>query len=42
MAGVVGVFNDPIGLIATSLGVDVLHGWQLRPGDVLCSFHHPL
>ncbi len=24
------------------LSVEVLHGWQLHPSDVLCSFHHPL
>ncbi len=40
VAGVIGVFNDPVGLLPTLLGVEVLHGWQLCPGDVLCSFHH--
>ncbi len=42
VAGVVGVFNDPVGLLPTPLGVEVLHGWQHCPGDVLSSFHHPL
>ena len=42
MAGVVGVFNNPEGFLPEPLGVKVLHGWQLRPGDVLCSFHYPL
>ncbi|KAI3359517.1 hypothetical protein L3Q82_013909 [Scortum barcoo] len=39
---VTGVLNDFGGLLPTPLGVEVLHGWQLRPGDVLSSFHHPL
>ncbi len=38
LAGVVVVFDDPVGL----LGVEVLHGWQHCPGEVLSSFHHPL
>ncbi|KAI3363083.1 hypothetical protein L3Q82_011536 [Scortum barcoo] len=42
VAGVTGVLNDFGGLLPTPLGVEVLHGWQLRPGDVLSSFHHPL
>ncbi len=42
VAGVVVVFDDPVGLLPTPLGVEVLHGWQLRPGVVLSSFHHPL
>ncbi len=42
VAGVVGVFNDPVGLLPTPLGVEVLHGWQHCPGDVLSSFLHPL
>ncbi len=29
------------GLLPTLLGVEVLHGWHLHPGDVLSSFHHP-
>ena len=33
MARVIGVFNDPVGLLPTQLGVEVHHGWQLRPGD---------
>ena len=39
---VVGVFNDPVGLLPSPLGVEVLHGWQLRPGDVLSRLHYPL
>ncbi len=35
VAGVTGVFNDPVDLIPTRLGVEVLHGWQLHPGNVL-------
>ena len=35
MAGVIGVFNDPVGLLHTPLDVEVLHGWHLRPGVVL-------
>ena len=35
--GVIGVFNDPVVLLPTPLGVEVLHGWQLRPGGVLYS-----
>ena len=35
--GVIGVFNDHVGLLPTPLGVEVLHGWQLHPGDVLYS-----
>ena len=42
VAGVVGVFCNPEGFLPKPLGVKVLHGWPLRPGDVLCSFHHPL
>ncbi len=42
VAEVVGVFNDPVGLLPTWLSVEVLNGWPRRPGDVLCSFHHPL
>ena len=42
VAGVMGVFYNPEGFLPEPLGVKVLHGWQLRPGDVLCSFHHPL
>ena len=42
VAGVVVVFNDPVGLLPAPLGVEVLHGWQLCPGDVLSSLHHPL
>ena len=42
VAGVMGVFYNPEGFLPELLGVKVLHGWQLRPGDVLCSFHHPL
>ncbi len=42
VAGVVVVFNDPVGLLPTPLSVEVLHGWQLHPGDVLSSSHHPL
>ena len=29
-----------VGLLPTPLGVEVLHGWQLRPGDVLSRLHH--
>ena len=36
MAGVKGVFDNPEGFLPEPLGVKVLHGWQLRPGDVLC------
>ena len=25
-----------------SPSVEVLYGWQVRPGDALCSFHDPL
>ena len=39
---VMGVFDNPVGFLPEPLGVEVLHGWQLSPGDVLCSFHHPL
>ena len=28
------------GLFPTRLGVDVLHGWQLHPGDVLSILHN--
>ncbi len=35
-------FNDAVGLLPTQLGVVDCHEWQLCPGDVLCSFHHPL
>ncbi len=28
VAGVVGVFNDPVGLLPTPMGLEVLHGWQ--------------
>lgn len=42
VAGVVGVFNDPVSLLPTPLGVEVLHEWQHRHGDVLCSFPNPL
>ncbi len=42
VAVVIGVFNDPVGLLPTLLSVEVLHGWQPPPGDVPCSFHHPL
>ncbi len=28
VAGVVGVFNDPAGLLPTPLGVEVLRGWR--------------
>ncbi len=28
---VVGVLNDPVGLLPTPLGVEVLHEWQHRP-----------
>ncbi len=41
VAVVVGVFDDPVGLLPTPLGIEVLHGWQLCPGD-LSSFHHSL
>ncbi len=37
-ATVVGVFNDALmilGLLPTPLSVEVLHGWQLCPGNVL-------
>ena len=27
MAEVIGVFNDPVGLLPTPLGVEVIHGW---------------
>ncbi len=37
-----GFLKNPVGLLPTPLDVEVLHGWQLCPGDVLCSFHHPL
>ncbi len=33
VAGVVGVFDDPAGLLPTPLGVKVLHGWQHHSGD---------
>ncbi len=33
------VFNDPVGLLPAPLGVEVLHKWQLCPGDVLSDFH---
>lgn len=36
--GVIGVFDDPVGLLPGPLGVEVLDEWELRPGDVL-SFH---
>jgi len=42
VAGVMGAFDNPEGFLSEPLGVEVLHGWQLRPGDVLCSLHHPL
>lgn len=35
------LFKDP-GLLPTPLGVEVRHGWQLCPSDVLCSFNHSL
>lgn len=34
-AEVIGVFDDPVGFIHTPLGVEVLHGRQLRPSNVL-------
>ena len=40
VAGVMGVYYNPEGFLPEPLGVEVRH--QLRPGDVLCSFHHPL
>ncbi len=39
---VAGVFDDLVGLPPTPLCVEVLHGWQHSPGDVLCGFRHPL
>ena len=27
---------------STSPCVEVLYGWHIRPGEVLCSFHDPL
>ena len=30
VAGVMGVFDNPEGLLPEPLGVQVLHGWQLR------------
>lgn len=36
------VFDDPIRFLPAPLGIDVLHGSQLDPGDVLGSFHHLL
>ncbi len=42
VAGIVGVFNDLVGLLPTLLDVEILHGWQLRPSHVLCSFQHPV
>lgn len=35
VVGVFGVFHDPVGLLP-----EVLHRWQLCPGDVLSSSHH--
>lgn len=42
VAGVICVSDYPVGLVPTPLGVKVLTGWQLCPGDVLSSFHYPL
>lgn len=42
VTGVIGVFDNPVGLLPVLLGVEVLHRQQLHPGDVLGSFHHPL
>ena len=42
MAGVKGVFNDPVGLLPTPLGVEVLRGWQPCPSNVLSRIHRPL
>lgn len=42
VAGVVGVFDHPVGPVPALLGVVVLRAWQLCPGDALWSFHHPL
>lgn len=39
MVKVVGVFNVPVGLLPILIGVEVPHGWQYHPGDVLCSFY---
>ena len=36
------VFNNPVSLLPAALSVEVLHRWQLRPGNVMGSFHHPL
>ncbi len=33
VAGVVGVFNDPVGLLLTLACVEIVHGWQLQ---VMC------
>lgn len=41
VAVTVGVSDHPVGLLSTLLGVEVLNGWQLHPGDVLCSILHP-
>ncbi len=42
VARLIGVFDDPVDLFPTPLGVGVLHGWQLCPGGVLSIFYHPL
>ena len=42
VAGWMGVFYNPVGLLPAQLSEKVLHGWQLHPGNVMGSFHHPL
>ena len=35
VAGVMGVFDNPEGFLPEQVGVEVLHGWQLCPGDTV-------
>lgn len=42
VAGVVGVLYDFSSFPRAPLDIEVLHGWQLRPGDALSSFDDSL
>ena len=42
VTGVMRIFNNLVSLLPAALSVEVLHGLELRPGDGLGSFHHPL